>query len=184
MAVSIVQIFLINESGEIIIQKRAKHKKHNAGLLDKTVWGHIQYGDPVDYTVMVETVEELQCPSIVVKEDEDFGQRLGLLRNYIDTIAVVSHIDTKIEVLKNIYREDGEIDIAKKNYLFMWVYGGRLKNVDKEAMWLLYYELDDLLEEMKQYPNMFTHDLEFFVHTYEDDIRSFISLVKRVLSEE
>jgi isopentenyldiphosphate isomerase len=37
MAVSIVDIILFNESGELIIQKRAKHKNHNPGLLDKTV---------------------------------------------------------------------------------------------------------------------------------------------------
>lgn len=36
-AVEIVNIFLFNEHGELIIQKRSKHKNHNPGLLDKSI---------------------------------------------------------------------------------------------------------------------------------------------------
>ncbi|USN55663.1 MAG: NUDIX domain-containing protein [Candidatus Peribacteria bacterium] len=117
MAVSVVNILLFNESGELIIQKRAKHKNHNAGLLDKTVGGRVQYGDPIDYTVMVETVEELQCPSIVVKEDEDFEKRLSLLKSYVKTLAVVSHIDTQTCRMYKVIGND-TVPIANKFYLF------------------------------------------------------------------
>lgn len=183
MAVSIVDILLFNESGELIIQKRAKHKNHNAWLMDKTVWGHVQYGDPIDYTVMVETVEELQCPSLVVKEDEDFEQRLRLLKNYTKTLAVISHVDTDVMMMeKQMHGET--ITIANRVYLYFGVYGGRLKNVDKEAMGILYYNLEDLKEEMKQYPDMFTYDLKYFIKHYEKDIESFIELIKDVLDEE
>ncbi len=180
MAVSIVDVILFNESWELIIQKRAKHKNHNPGLLDKTVWGHIQYGDPVDYTVMVETVEELQCPSLVVKEDEDFEQRLRLLKDYVKTLAIISHVDTGVMRLDKEMKE-GTVTIANRVYLYFWVYGGRVKNVDKEAMWLLYYNLEDLKDEMEKYPGMFTHDLHYFIKNYEYDIVSFIQLIKKVL---
>lgn len=180
MAVSIVDVMLFNESWELIIQKRAKHKNHNAGLLDKTVWWHLQYGDPVDYTVMVETVEELQCPSLVVKEDEDFGQRLQLLKDYIKTIAIVSHIDTDVIYMQK-QLEGKTITIANRVYLYFWVYGGRVKNVDKEAMGILYYSLTDLKEEISQHPDMFTYDLKYFVEHYEQDIVSFIQLIKDTL---
>ncbi len=181
MAVSIVDILLFNETGELIIQKRAKHKNHNPWLMDKTVWGHVQYGDPIDYTVMVETVEELQCPSIVVKEDEDFEQRLHLLKDYTKTLAVISHVDTDTVPMKKELAGE-TITIANKVYLYFGVYGGRLKNVDREAMWILYYDLEDLKEEIAQYPDMFTYDLRYFVEHYESDITSFIELIKRTLS--
>ncbi len=180
MAVSIVDILLFNESWELIIQKRAKHKNHNPWLMDKTVWGHVQYGDPVDYTVMVETVEELQCPSLVVNEDEDFEQRLMLLKDYIKTIAIISHIDTDLVHLNKVI--DGEdIKIANRVYLYFWVYAGRVKNVDQEVMWILYYNLQDLKNEIKQYPNIFTDDLKYFIQHYEKDIISFIELIKNTL---
>lgn len=142
----------------------------------------MQYGDPIDYTVMVETVEELQCPSLVVKEDEDFEQRLKLLKNYTKTLAVISHVDTDLMMMEK--QLGGEtVTIANRVYLYFWVYGGRLKNVDKEAMGILYYGLDDLKEEMKQYPDMFTYDLKYFIEHYDKDIRSFIDLIQNVLEE-
>ena len=181
MAVSIVDVLLFNESWELIIQKRAKHKSHNPWLLDKTVGGHVQYWDPVDYTVMVETVEELQCPSIVVKEDEDFEQRLGLLKNYTKTLAIISHVDTSTVLMKKEMPE-GTVTIANKVYLYMWVYGGRVKNVDREAMWILYYWFGDLKDEIAQYPQMFSYDLKYFVSENESDILSFIELIKKNFS--
>jgi hypothetical protein len=56
-----------------------------------------------------------------------------------------------------------------------------LKNVDKEAMGILYYTLKDLKEEMEQYPAMFTYDLKYFIKEYESDIISFVDLIKKTL---
>lgn len=178
--VSVIGILIFNESGEIIVQKRAKHKNHNAWLLDKTVWWHVKYWDGIDYTVMVETVEELQCPSIVVKHDENFEERLKLLKNYIKTLAIISHIDVS-DVIMERKMKDGNIRIANKMYLYFGVYWWRVKNVDKEAMWILYYSLDDLLNEIQEYPNMFTYDLKYILETHNEDIRSFIDLIKNTI---
>ena len=180
MAVSVVQIILFNESWDLIIQKRAKHKNHNGWLLDKSVWGHIKYWDPIDYTVMVETVEELQCPSLVVKEEDDFEKRLALLKDYVKTIALLSQIDSDTIIFKKIINDE-VIEIANKIHLYFWVYWGRVKNVDKEAMWLLYYSFDELKDEMKQYPTMFTYELHYYIEHYESDIKSFIELIKKTL---
>jgi hypothetical protein len=68
---------------------------------------------------MVETVEELQCPSLVVKEDEDFEERLKLLKNYVKTLAIVSHVDTAtVPMEKNFTGSDSPITIANKVYLY------------------------------------------------------------------
>ncbi len=37
MAVEVVNIFLFNESWEMILQKRSSHKAHNANLIDKSI---------------------------------------------------------------------------------------------------------------------------------------------------
>ncbi len=178
--VSIVDVILFNESWELLIQKRAMHKNHNPWLLDKTVWGHIKYWDPIDYTVMVETVEELQAPSLVVKDDENFEQRLWLLKNYVKTIAVLSHIDTDTVLMEKEMKE-WTIVIANKIYVYFGVYWWRVKNVDKEAMWILYYDFNDLLREIQDHSALFTYDLKYMLKTYEKDIRSFISLIKKIV---
>ena len=70
-AIEVVNILLFNSQGELIVQKRSFDKNHNPGLLDKSIGGHLRYGDTPDYTVMVETIQELQTPSIVLKDKKD-----------------------------------------------------------------------------------------------------------------
>ena len=40
-SVDVVNVILFNESGEMIVQKRASHKRHNPNLLDKSIGGHV-----------------------------------------------------------------------------------------------------------------------------------------------
>ena len=73
-AVEIVDVFLFNKSGEFLVQKRSSTKNHNPNLLDKTIGGHVQFGDKPYYTVMIESVQELQTPSIVLNTKEEFNK--------------------------------------------------------------------------------------------------------------
>ena len=81
-AVEIVQVILFTQEKEIILQKRSSTKRHNPRLIDKTVGGHVTYGDKPNYTVMVETLQELKVPSFVLYTDEDFQKTYTLLKNY------------------------------------------------------------------------------------------------------
>ncbi|USN55662.1 MAG: hypothetical protein H6765_03585 [Candidatus Peribacteria bacterium] len=47
----------------------------------------------------------------------------------------------------------------------------------------MYYGLDDLIEEMQKYPDLFTYDLKFFLEHYRKDIESFKELIKRSLGD-
>lgn len=176
--VHVIGIFLINESWELIIQKRAWSKNHNPNLLDKTVGGHIQRWDTVDYTVMVETVQELQVPSIILKSDDDFGKRFDLLKEYLHTIALIRHIDTKVFTLPKMIHNE-MMPITNKLYLFFGIYGGRVKNIDREVKGMLYYELDDLLDEMKAMPTSFTQDLHILLSYYKRQLKDFIRLMRQ-----
>lgn len=147
-------------------------------MLDKSIGGHVTWWDPIDYTVMTETVEELQVPSIVIREDDDFEQRYKLLHDYLSTIALLKHIGTKIFHFNKVLDEE-IITIANKVYLYFGIYGWKVKNVDKEAKWILFYNLDDLKEEMKAYPNLFTNDLLVFIREYEPQMRAFIELITK-----
>jgi len=85
LAVDIVNIFIFDEFGELLVQKRSRSKNHNSNLQDKSIGGHIKYGDTPDYIVMVETIQELKIPSIVLRTNRDFTKTLNLLKEYIDT---------------------------------------------------------------------------------------------------
>lgn len=176
-ACDIVDIIIFNEAGEMFVQKRSNQKAHNAGLLDKSIGGHVQYEDSTDYTVMVETVQELQVPSIVLRSDQDYTKTMRVLKEYINTIAVIRHVDTRIFELDKIIRDE-KIVVANKVHLYFGIYGGRVKTVDQEAKGILQYTLESLEHEIEKFPGMFTYDLRFFIKEYRQQIVDFVKQLK------
>ena len=175
-AVEIVNVFLFNESGEIILQKRSWTKNHNANLLDKAVWGHIVHWDAADYTVMVETIQELQVPSLVLKSTEDFKKTYDLLGNYLSTIAIVEKIDTRLVKVNKVIKDE-TILLANKTHLYIWLYGGSVKNVDHEAKGILFYSLQELEEELEKYSDIFTQDMHLYMKEYKNKLYSFRDMI-------
>ncbi|USN57895.1 MAG: NUDIX domain-containing protein [Candidatus Peribacteria bacterium] len=171
--VEVINIFLLNESGELILQKRASHKNHNPSLIDKSIGGHIKNGDTADFTVMLESVQELQVPSIVLRSHADFLKTYTVLEDYLTLISVIEHIDTQIVHIPKMIDSKGVV-IANKTHLYMGVYGGSVKNVDKEAKGILFYSLDELKSELEQFPAMFTQDLHYYIKNYENNFREMI----------
>lgn len=177
-AVEVVNVVLFNRSGELLVQKRSSTKNHNPNLLDKTIGGHIQYGDQPYYTVMIESVQELQTPSIVLNTREEFNKTYDLLNSYLDTIAVVYYHDVQLVKIPRIMKGE-KITIANKSHIFFGVYGGATKPVDREAKGVLLYSFEEIEKEIVKDPDSFTHDFIYFFNTYKEDIRAFIdSIVK------
>ncbi len=177
-AVDIVDIFIFNSEGELLIQKRSSHKNHNPSMFDKTIGGHVTYGDTYIHTAMIETVQELQTPSIVLKNKVDFEKTLKILDDYRETIAIVKHNDSEVHRLTKVLQGE-KVDILNRVHLYFGVYDGRTRPVDKEAHGILYYNFDELIEEMKKNPDIFTYDLHFFIKNYEKELRAFIKRIKR-----
>lgn len=179
-AVGIVQILLFDLKGELFIQKRSKEKRHNPRLLDKAVGGHVSYGDSPEYTAMVETVQELQIPSIIANNTNEFAKTLNLLKGYLNSLAIlvpVKDCSGKILVLDKIFGEQ-MISVANNTFLFFGVYTGAVKTVDKEAKGIIQYSLVDLEEEIAENPVAFTSDLIYFINYYSEQIKEFIDLLK------
>ena len=131
-AAGIIAVFLFNSHGEIFIQKRAYTKGHNPGLFDKSIGGHIQEGNTSDYTTMVETIQELQTPSMVLKNRDDFLKTFNLLKDYIKTVSIIQYIKTEPNLLSRVIDEK-KVNIANVSSLYFGVYDGRIRPVDRES---------------------------------------------------
>lgn len=171
-AVEIVNVFLFNEAGEIILQKRSSIKNHNPNLLDKAVGGHVTHGDDADYTVMVETIQELQVPSLVLKTHDDFKKTFSLLSSYLSTIAIVRRLETRLVQVRKIINGESLL-LANKTFSYIWVYWWSVKNVDHEAKGILFYSLEELEEELEKFPDAFTQDIHLYIKEYRKNLFEF-----------
>lgn len=176
LAVHVVAVFIVTSGGELLLQKRSADKRHNARLIDKTLGGHISYGDDPDYTVMVETVQELLVPSIVLKDEEDFTKTHSLLQRYLTTVALIRHVETKEFKLAKIV--DGKSYIVNNVvHVYFGMYDGSTKPADKESAGMLYIKLDDLDDEIAAAPDQFTDDIKVLFAEYKD--RLLIDITQR-----
>lgn len=67
---------------------------------------------------MVETIQELQVPSLVLKNHDDFLKTFTLLRDYLSTIAIVEKIDTRLVKVEKII-ESKPILLANKTHSYI-----------------------------------------------------------------
>lgn len=176
-SVDVVNVILFNESGEMIIQKRASHKRHNANLLDKSIGGHVNNGDDPNYTVMMETVQELEVPSVVARNHIEFMKTFQLLNTYLTSIAIIEYIGTKTFLMERLFEKE-KIVISNRTHFYLWVYGWRVKNLDKEAKGILFYSFDELEKEIQEFPAMFTGDIKVLLKEYRKEIQEFIETLK------
>lgn len=169
LAVHVVAVFIVTTAGEVLLQKRSTDKRHNARLIDKTLGGHIVYGDDPDYTVMVETLQELLTPSIVLKNEEDFAKTYKLLKDYTNTVALVKRGETKEYYLTKIV--DGKTHkVNNVVHMYFGMYDGSTKPADKESAGMLYYKIQDLENEINAAPEQFTEDLKVLFAEYKNDL--------------
>lgn len=170
----IVDILLFDLHGDLLVQRRSHTKKHNPDLFDKSIGGHVVYGDSPDFTVMVESVQELKVPSIVLRNDQDYAKTFDLLHNYLDIVALVKNIEVFVEPFIKII-DNEEVVIANKKHLYFGIYNGSIQTIDRESRGVLLYSLHELENEMIKFPERFTMDMHFYTKRYADAMRDFIA---------
>jgi isopentenyldiphosphate isomerase len=174
LAVHVVAVFIVTSSGELLLQKRSADKRHNARLIDKTLGGHVTYGDNPDYTVMVETVQELLTPSIVLKNEDDFAKTHSLLKHYLNTVALIKHSESKELKLSKVVGGN-TYDVWNVVHMYFGIYDGSTKPADKESAGMLYYKIEDLDKELLATPEQFTDDLKKLFGEYKNDLLKLVS---------
>lgn len=175
-AAAVVQVLLFSPDHDLILQKRSSRKNHNPSFLDKSMGGHIKFGNSPNYTVMVETLEELNVPSIVIADTEEFKKTYKLLENFVSTSAIVQFVESRTYNSEKIINKE-KVIIANKYYFYLGVYNGAMKPSDREAAGLIFTPYDQLQEEIDLSPDFYTADLKFFLEKYNKIIDKFLTIL-------
>lgn len=69
----VVHVIVVNNQGDLLLQKRSLNKDVAPGLWDTSVGGHVGYGESIESALIRETYEEIGV----------FPQRLDFLYSYI-----------------------------------------------------------------------------------------------------
>ncbi len=172
LLIEVVQIFVFKPNGLIALQKRAITKNHNAGMLDKSIGGHIKCGYTPKLTVMGETIEELGTAAYVAANVDEFGLMMKMLGEHVNTVSLAQHIDTvDVNPIKVI---DGQkVKVGNRSHVYLAIYNGAIRFKDNEASGINYFTLEELKLKMESEPSIFTDDLHIYLDMYWDKLVQF-----------
>lgn len=172
-AAAIIDVFLFTPDRQIILQKRSGAKKHNPNLIDKAIGGHIKWGETADYTVLVETLQELNVPSLVLDSKEDFKKTYKLLKGHLYNSAIIQFIESRTTDFPKLF-DKKVANISKKYYFYIGVYNGSIRPVDKEAEGIIFVDFNSLNKKIDENPEAYTEDLKFYLNKYRYKIKDFL----------
>lgn len=160
-----VAVLLMNSNGRIYLQKRSDLKKHNPGLYDKTVGGHVTKNNSFNMTLVKECAEELGFPTSVFNPEE-FDKAIKAID--LSVMGIFRKIDQVLNFQS--VRQHGEAKEYIQPYwqaAYVGYYDGSIKFVDGESSGIEVFSLDKLKQEINKNPNKFTEDIKLIISKYE-----------------
>lgn len=170
--VKTIRFLLMNSSGRIYIQKRSKIKSENPSLYDKTVGGHVSAWDGFDLTAIRECAEELWFP-IAVLDQEDFDKAIKTTDLHIIGLGKRIFYDQNFESIR-ITKEGEKFIQPFMNVFYVGYYDGAIKFCDGESSGIEVFSFDEIVVEIANNPDRFTHDLKIMIDLYKDFLKPII----------
>ena len=164
-----VLLMILTSQGRVILQRRSRWKGDNAGLWDKTIGGHVAKDDSYDLTILKECAEELGIPATVVSRD-----------NFEHTVSVIDlnvlGILTKASFLDNHKSSRKKPDGTKwvhpsMTQFYIGYYDGAIRFIDKESCGIQVFSKKEIMEEIKNTPELFTDDILYMLNKFESLIK-------------
>ena len=160
-----VRLMLLTSAGRIYLQRRSKQKSANPGLLDKSIGGHVSAGHSYNLTVVKECAEELGFPATVLMKKE-FSDAIHSIE-HLKTIGVFKEIDYLDNFLSKRELAGGtSIEQPYLTTMYVGYYDGPISFVDGESSGIETFSIEELKEEIHNFPEKFTEDLKFMVNNY------------------
>jgi len=174
-----VRLFLMTSKGRVILQRRSKWKGDNQGLWDKTVGGHVTSGDTFELTALKECAEELGIPSTIVSPEifDNTAETTDL-----SVLAILRPVALLDNYQSHRMNEGSKWVETGMTQFFIGYYDGSIRFIDSECCGLQVFNLEELDDEIKQYPDNFTDDIKYILSKFRGLIKP-IEQKKHVLSD-
>ena len=167
--VAVVDSFIFTSSGDLLLQKRARHKSINPGKLHTSVGGHLNPGQTTDVAMLVECLEEIGVPCSIAHSDEEFASTVPLLSSFTDRLVYFQPVK---EYFVNIEQDD--LRIKSKMYRYYGIYNGPVQTVDRTVSGFERLSLAEVEEELEAHPEYFTGSFAYYRGQQREDIYRFV----------
>ena len=158
-----IRVLLMNSHGRLYVQKRSLVKKHNAGLYDKTIGGHIHHDHNAHITLVKECAEELGIPAVMLSNDE-FPR--AVKSTDLGIIGIFKKVDVITDYLSVRKTKNGDFLQPFIATFIVGYYDGAIRFCDGESSGIEVFDPAELRKAIAQYPERFTDDLRYFIDNY------------------
>lgn len=171
---ALIDVFLFNKYGDVLLQKRGRAKRFNPGKLHTTVGGHINWGERPEFSLVHECMEELGAPALLFSSDE-YGTAYKKLSAYADHAALMYEVK---EYFRNY--SDHPIESCRTIKDRMWLYFGRydgpIETPDRASAGYEWMDLMTLRAEIQKNPAQFTDGLMIYVEEFAKEMDAFVKM--------
>ncbi len=168
---ALVDVFLFNKNGEMLMQKRGRNKRNGAGKLHTSVGGHINPGEEPSFTVVHESIEELGVPAMVFSKAH-FDQAYGKLKSYTDKMSILCEVGDYF--LDYPSYETGKGNIQDRIWFYFGRSDGPIENPDGSCAGYEWMDMESYAQEVLKNPEQFTFPFRTYMEKFSQDISEFV----------
>lgn len=170
---ALIDVFLFNKSGEILLQRRGRNKRVNPGKFHTSVGGHINWGEKPEFALVHECMDELGAPVFSFPHDT-YDEAIKKLDSYTHKVALAKEI-------REFFRDYSKSDVKDQRSIKdrIWLYFGRYDGPtevpDGEVAGYNWFNFDNIENELNNNPDQFTNGLKIYFSDFKDEMRSFVN---------
>lgn len=168
---AIVDVFLFNRRGEVLLQKRSRNKQNSPGKLHTSVGDHINVGEEASFAVIHECMEELGVAALSFPK-EKFDQAYAKLGDYANRAALLCELGGRY--LDYPTRPPHQGNIQDRIWFYLGRYDGPVENIDHSCAGFEWMSLETFAKELAANPEQFTYPIRVYMEQLGDEISEFL----------
>ncbi len=161
-----LRLIVMTSDGRLYLTKRSKRKERNPGLYDKTIGGHIERGHDANTTFVKECVEELGFSAVILNDDKFKSGVKSIDLSIVWIFRQVAYTENFMS--KTLMADGSYIEQPFITFIYLGYYDWPIRFKDWEAIGLETFNLQELKEDIKKYPDRFTEDIKFMIEKYKN----------------
>lgn len=180
--IAVVDAFIFDTSGRLIMQKRSMKKKVSPWLLHTSVGGHVNPGEPIDFTLAHECVEEFGYPPLILPDEISWDIGLKKLESYLGKFVLMKKLcNWQLEFTH--VDSNGTHNAFDLCHDFIWIFSWAPENLDHSADGFFPLKLEEIDKIIDCDSEKITRSFQAHYQLHRDYFYEFRDMLRLKLNE-